>query len=99
MNERDRQLIRELTEQVGRLTQGDFAPLRLSAVPCPVIDGLVDARGFVFALSQGQLEVEPPPRNHLIASFKQLQANLRHLTWQTRQIVAGDLNQREDVPG
>jgi diguanylate cyclase (GGDEF)-like protein len=110
MNERDRQLIRELTEQVGRLAQGDFAPLRLSTVPCPEIDmlagalskladSLAEAREFVFAVSQGQLDVDIPPRNHLISPFKQLQANLRHLTWQTQQIAAGDLNQRVDFMG
>jgi diguanylate cyclase (GGDEF)-like protein len=110
MNEWHRQFLRELTEQVDRLLRGDFAPHRLSVSSCPEIDGLADAlarlsdslaeaRGFVFALSQGQLEVDPPPRNHLIAPFKQLQANLRHLTWQTQQIVAGDLNQRVDFMG
>jgi two-component system, cell cycle response regulator len=110
MNERDRHLIRELSEQVDRLVHGDFAPLRLSGSPGPEIDALADAlskladslaeaREFVLALSRGQLELDPPPRNQLISPFKQLQANLRHLTWQTQQIVAGDLNQRVDFMG
>jgi diguanylate cyclase (GGDEF)-like protein len=110
MTERDRQLLRELAKEVGRVARGDFAPVRLSTVPCPeiavlaaAISGLVDslagAREFVFALSQGRLDVEPPSRNQLIAPFKQLQGNLRHLTWQTQQIAAGDLNQRVDFMG
>jgi len=31
--------------------------------------------------------------------YKQLHANLRHLTWQAKQIAAGDLNQRVDYLG
>jgi diguanylate cyclase (GGDEF)-like protein len=60
---------------------------------------LQEARDFITTLSLGKLDVAAPPRNHLIAPFKQLQASLRHLTWQTQQIAAGDLNQRVDFLG
>jgi len=110
MNEQDRQLLRELTEQVERVLRGDFSPLPLSAPPSPEIlplaellakltRSLQEAQDFICTMSLGRLDVTPPPRNHLVAPFKQLQANLRHLTWQTQQIAAGDLNQRVDFLG
>ena len=43
--------------------------------------------------------MDPPPRNPLIAPCKQLHANLRHLTWQTKEIAAGDLDQHVDFLG
>ena len=36
---------------------------------------------------------------HLIQSFKNLHANLRHLTWKTQQIAGGDLSQQVDFMG
>lgn len=110
MNVKDKEQLRELAHEVERLAHGDFSPVRLSTLPSPEIAALCDAvsllahsleqtREFAFALSQGRLDVEPPPRNRLLAPFKQLQANLRHLTWQAQQIAAGDLNQRVDFMG
>ena len=50
------------------------------------------------ALATGDLSVEPPASNQMIAPFRKLHANLRHLTWQVQQIVAGDLSQRAEFP-
>lgn len=38
-------------------------------------------------------------RMSVVQSFKALQSNLRHLTWKTQQIAAGDLDQRVDFMG
>lgn len=54
---------------------------------------------FLMALSKGDLSVPPPAGNPLIAPFKKLHANLRHLTWQTQQIAAGDLSQQVEFLG
>lgn len=51
------------------------------------------ANDFINALSNGDLGIEPPVRNNLVSSFKQLHSNLQHLTWQTQQIAMGDYNQ------
>lgn len=110
MNALDRQVICELTEQLGRVLRGDFSTLCLSVPPGPELSQLADlierliaslreAQEFITTLSQGELDAAAPPRNHLVAPFKQLQANLRHLTWQTQQIAAGDLNQKVDFLG
>jgi len=48
---------------------------------------------FAGALSQGDLHYEAPRNFYLFSDFKQLQANLRHLTWQTQQIAKGDYGQ------
>ncbi len=52
------------------------------------------------ALSRGNLDVQTP-RSQLRASqdLKNLQANLRHLTWKTQQIAGGDLTQTVDFMG
>lgn len=52
------------------------------------------------ALSRGELDFDVPTgRMHVIQSFKNLHANLRHLTWKTQQIAGGDLTQHIDFMG
>jgi len=110
MTEQERCLLRELTEQLSFAIQGNFTPRALTGsdgseiealakVVMKLVNELKEAQEFITALSLGRLDVEPPPRNHLIASFKQLHSSLRHLTWQTQQIAAGDFNQRVDFLG
>lgn len=59
----------------------------------------LQAKEFILDLSAGNFETEAPRGNRLLDPFKELQANLRHLVWQTRQIARGDYNQRIDFPG
>jgi len=110
MNEQEQYVLQELTEQLTRAVRGEFTAFAVSESGVPEINTLADsvaklvgklreAEEFIAALSLGRLDVDPPPRNHLIDSFKQLHSNLRHLTWQTKQIAAGDLNQRVDFLG
>ncbi|MFB1489223.1 MULTISPECIES: SpoIIE family protein phosphatase [unclassified Thiocapsa] len=55
---------------------------------------------FMYAMARGELDYEPPAsKMRVVQSFKSLQANLRHLTWKTQQIAAGDLTQRVDFMG
>jgi phosphoserine phosphatase RsbU/P len=56
--------------------------------------------GAMASLSRGDLDLKAPAgRMHVLQSFKNLHANLRHLTWKTQQIAAGDLTQRVDFMG
>ncbi len=64
-----------------------------------LLQAFSEAKDFLTALSRGILDVAPPRRNFLISPFKQLQANLLHLTWQTQQIARGDLSQHVDFLG
>ncbi len=52
------------------------------------------------AISKGHLSTAlPPPNNEMAAPLKALHASLKHLTWQTQQIVKGDYRQRVDFMG
>jgi adenylate cyclase len=51
-------------------------------------------------ISRGDLDTRSLlGRMPVVQSFKALQSNLRHLTWKTQQIAAGDLEQRVDFMG
>jgi hypothetical protein len=100
-------------EALDALLRGETAEIPTDTLPTELEDDLralcaaasaltrtfQEARDFISALSKGALEVDPPPRNFLISPFKQLHANLRHLTWQTQQVAKGDLSQRVDFLG
>jgi serine phosphatase RsbU (regulator of sigma subunit) len=56
--------------------------------------------GAMSAASRGDLELNVPTgKMHVLQSFKNLHANLRHLTWKTQQIAGGDLSQHVDFMG
>src|SRR5512137_324966 len=51
-------------------------------------------------IDRGDLEMRPQlGRMQVVQSLKALHSNLRHLTWKTQQIAAGDLEQRVDFMG
>jgi len=51
-------------------------------------------------IARGDLEPRPMlGRMMVVQSLKALQSNLRHLTWKTQRIAAGDLEQRVDFMG
>jgi adenylate cyclase len=64
---------------------------------------LVEFAAFTEALAQiaqGELDTRPVlGRMALVHPFKALQSNLRHLTWKTQQVAAGDLEQQVDFMG
>jgi class 3 adenylate cyclase len=52
------------------------------------------------SVSRGELDFEAPKGKLVILnSLKNLQANLRHLTWKTQQIVGGDFSIKVDFMG
>ncbi len=54
---------------------------------------------FVLALGKGDLEQSLAHQGLLAGGLKAIQANLRHLTWQTQQIAKGDFEQHVDFMG
>jgi len=106
MPDESNELIVALTEQLMRLLRGRTAgTVESGDVPDPALKGLCETvnrlvvscnemRDFIASLAEGNLDAVAPPHNHLASPFKQLQANLLHLTWQTGQIAAGDYSQR-----
>lgn len=54
----------------------------------------------MFSIARGDVDREAPKcRLHICQSLKNLQANLRHLTWKTQQVADGDYAQRVDFMG
>lgn len=54
---------------------------------------------FGIALCKGDLSAQLNARGSLAGGLKGLHAGLRHLTWQTKQVAEGDLNQHVDFMG
>jgi len=55
---------------------------------------LMSLREFLYAASNGDLSKKVPFKGYIGGAIKTLQANLRHMTWQTTQVSAGDFTQR-----
>ena len=63
---------------------------------------LVEFAGFSEALdqiAQGELVPAVAGKMAVVQSLKTLHSNLRHLTWKTQQVAAGDLEQKVDFMG
>jgi diguanylate cyclase (GGDEF)-like protein len=60
---------------------------------------LEDLRGLSYALSKGDLHKFSYSKGFVLSNLKALQANLRHLTWQTKQVADGDFSQRVEFLG
>ncbi len=56
-------------------------------------------RTHIMALAKGDLNHRLDINGYVAGAVKSLQANLRHLTWQTQQVAAGDFSQRVDFMG
>ena len=64
------------------------------------VECAMEAKELAQTLAKGDLTAKSPSRgNEIAASLKSLQASLRHLTWQTQQIAAGDYLQRVNFMG
>lgn len=112
MNSSDRQLLSALNDVVKQLLQGRkgirLEPIAESSIP--EINDLSDSISaltkqynqsydFILDMAKGKLETAPPPLNSFVTPFKQLHADLQHLTWQIQQISEGDLEQKVSFSG
>lgn len=80
--------------QTGRLPE-EWADRETSAPEsADIIRNLEQTQAFVLALANGNLDIELQAKGRMAGALKSLQANLRHLTWQTQQIASGDLSQQ-----
>ncbi|NDV80669.1 sensor histidine kinase KdpD [Bacteroides sp. 51] len=66
----------------------------LSDKLCKLNNQYSDSYQFILDLSRGKLNTETPERNPFINPYKQLQSELRYLTWQIQQIGDGVYDQR-----
>lgn len=60
---------------------------------------LIMLRDFLYAASNGDLSMEVTQKGYTAGTIKALQANLKHLTWQTKMIASGDFSQRVEFMG
>jgi methyl-accepting chemotaxis protein len=60
---------------------------------------LKEVKRDISLLAQGTLVFELKESGPFAGSIKALQANLRHLTWQTQRVAEGDFTQRVDFMG
>jgi signal transduction histidine kinase len=64
-----------------------------------LVSDMLALQAFALSMSRGDLSSAPKITGLMAGSFKALQADLRHLTWQTRMIAKGDLSQRVEFMG
>jgi diguanylate cyclase (GGDEF)-like protein len=60
---------------------------------------LISLRDFLYAVSNGDLSKQVAFKGYIGGALKTLQANLRHMTWQTKMIASGDFTQRIEFMG
>jgi signal transduction histidine kinase/CheY-like chemotaxis protein len=56
-------------------------------------------QSFALAVSRGDLSGSLKAKGFMAGSLKALQANLRHLTWQTQKVAEGDFSQQVEFMG
>jgi len=64
-----------------------------------LFDELVNIRNVLAHFACGNFDDDINGRNTFAAALKSLQANLRHLVWQVKEVARGDFSQRVDFMG
>lgn len=64
-----------------------------------LFDELLELRRFILDVAAGELSMNLRLKGYVAGVLKTLQANLRHMTWQTQMIASGDFSQRLDFLG
>jgi diguanylate cyclase (GGDEF)-like protein len=59
-----------------------------------LLDDMLKVQKVALALAKGDLAQQLHAKGLMAGSLKSLQANLRHLTWQTKMVAKGDFSQR-----
>ena len=85
--------------RTGRLPADTPDSLLANASFRRIVEDLTELQEFTMSISKGDLDRALCVKGFAAGALKQLQANLRHLTWQTQQVAAGDFEQRVDFMG
>jgi len=98
MDDRTVQILEELAS--GRIPGAVPADCEYAAELGRLVIYLTALHQFTLVLCQGDLSQKLDlPGGPVVGSLKALQSSLRYLTWQTKQIAAGDFSQRVDFMG
>ncbi|MGE0084198.1 MAG: sensor histidine kinase [Desulfococcaceae bacterium] len=92
-----RKIIREMAE--GKLPDDIPVSAYCFAELRELTEYLREIRNFAIQVSRGGLSASLSRKGEVAGSLKTLQANLRHLVWQTKQVAEGDFNHRIDYMG
>ena len=101
-NERDK--IDELSKfllDVMMLAKHPQAPAHFASVDSfqTLYTNLLACKEFLFAASNGDLSKQVALKGYIGGALKTLQANLKHMTWQTKMVASGDFTQRVEFMG
>lgn len=114
MTEKDRKIVSQITNITNQILSGccisninfdeieksDISELNeLSEIILDLAKQYNESYKFIIQLSGGKLNIEPPRRNSFVSPFKQLHSELRHLTWQIKEIAEGDYDQKVSFSG
>jgi diguanylate cyclase (GGDEF)-like protein len=64
-----------------------------------IIENMGMVRNAAYSFAHGDLSTEVRGKGFLAGCFKELQANLRHLTWFAKRVASGDYEQQIDFMG
>jgi diguanylate cyclase (GGDEF)-like protein len=83
------------------LTQPPEAPAAFTSIDSFKVlhADLLALREFLYAASNGDLSREIGFKGFVAGTLKTLQANLRHIVWQTQMVASGDFTQRVEFIG
>lgn len=103
-SEKEHDIVDELSKlllDTMMLAQPPHAPDRFASIDSlqTLYANLLSLRDFLYAASNGDLSREVPFKGYIAGALKTLQANLRHITWQTKMIASGDFTQRVEFMG
>ena len=113
MEKKEKEIIAELTNVVSKLSQGQRVNvnfdtiadseteevIKLKAEITKLVQQYNDNYAFVLDIAKGRLDTTPPSNNSFANPYKQLHADLLHLTWEIKQISEGDYDQKVSFSG
>lgn len=102
--EKEHEIVDELSKlmlDIMMLAKPPQVPARFASVDSlqTLYATLISLRDFLYAASNGDLSRQVPFKGYIGGALKTLQANLRHMTWQTKMIASGDFTQRVEFMG
>jgi diguanylate cyclase (GGDEF)-like protein len=103
-SEKEHDVIDELSKfllDLMTLAKSPQVPVRFASVNSfqTLQTNIILLREFLYAASNGDLSQQVSLKGYVGGALKTLQANLRHLTWQTKMIASGDFTQRVEFMG
>ncbi|MFH0782666.1 MAG: GGDEF domain-containing protein [Pseudomonadota bacterium] len=101
-NERDAaDTLSRFLQDVINLAEPPQIPARFASVDSAqaLYAKLLSLREFLLATSQGDLSKQVALKGYIGGTLKTLQANLKHMTWQTKMVASGDFSQRVEFMG